>query len=151
MLTDQLRVLMAEERTVLSLRLGQRLTVDQIAAQLGKSPHEVRAITRAGLRRLQRADAQTTSGFDRALQGAQGRLRLMTSERTRLESLPPDERAALSWHLHSGQSVRQIAQRMKRSPEDVVLLILRASRTLFGTRTWGDQAGGPDRDELPSY
>ena len=151
MLTDQLRVLTAEERTILSLRLGQRLTVDQIAAQLGKSPHEVRAITRAGLRRLQRADAQTTPGFDRALRGAAGRLRLMTSERTRLESLPPDERAALSWHVQSGQSVRQIAERMKRSPEDVVLLILRGSRTLFGTRTWGDQAGAPDRDELPSY
>ena len=151
MLTDQLRLLTTEERTVLSLRLGQRLTVDQIAAQLGTSPHEVRAITRAGLRRLQRADAQTESGFDRALRSAEGRLRLMTSERTRLESLPPDERAALSWHVQSGQSVRQIAQRMKRSPEDVVLLILRGSRTLFGTRSWGDQAGAPDRDELPSY
>ncbi len=151
MLTQQLRVLTAEERTVLSLRLGQRLTVDQIAAQLGKSPREVRAITLAGLTRLQHADAQTEGGFQRALRSAEGRLRLLTSHRTQLESLPAAERAALSWHLHSGQSVRQIAQRMKRSPEDVALLILRGSRTLFGTLPWGDQAGGAEQDDPLSY
>ena len=63
----------------------------------------------------------------------------MTAKRTRLESLSADERAALSWHLHSGLSVGQIARRMQRSPDSVVQLILRGSRTLFGTRPWGDQ------------
>ena len=58
----------------------------------------------------------------------------MTPERTRLESLSADERVALHWHLDSALSVGQIAQRMQRPPEAVVQLILRGSRTLFGTR-----------------
>ena len=58
----------------------------------------------------------------------------MSVERTRLESLSADERAALSWDLHAGLSVSQIARRMRRSPEEVVHLILRGSRKLFGAR-----------------
>ncbi len=68
----------------------------------------------------------------------------MTTQRTRLESLSADERSALSWHLHSGLSVGQIARRMQQSPDSVVRLILRGSRTLFGTRPWGDQASALD-------
>ena len=62
----------------------------------------------------------------------------MTAERTRLESLRADERAALHWHLDSALSIGQIGVRMQRSPEEVMQLILRGSRTLFGTRPWDD-------------
>lgn len=73
----------------------------------------------------------------------------MTAQRTRLESLSADERAALSWHLHSGLSVGQIARRMQQSPDSVMRLILRGSRTLFGTRPWGDQASALDAGPPP--
>jgi len=62
----------------------------------------------------------------------------MTAERTRLESLGSDERAALHWHLDSALSISQIGIQMQRSPQEVVQLILRGSRTLFGTRPWDD-------------
>ncbi len=56
MVTDSLHLLTAEERNVLALRLGNQLTADQIATQLGKSPQEVLAIVQAALSRLHRAD-----------------------------------------------------------------------------------------------
>ena len=68
----------------------------------------------------------------------------MSVERTRLESLSADERAALSWDFHSRLSVSQIARRMRRSPEEVVHLILRGSRRLLGARPWNDHAGDPN-------
>ena len=68
----------------------------------------------------------------------------MSVERTRRESLRADERAALSWDLHAGLSVSQIARRMQRSPEEVVHLILRGSRRLFRTRPWEDDADDPN-------
>ncbi len=73
----------------------------------------------------------------------------MSAARTRLESLSADERVALHWHLDSGLSAGQIALRMDRSPEAVVQLILRGSRTLFGTRPWDDRAGRPDCSGQP--
>lgn len=57
MVTDPLHLLTAEERNVLALRLGNQLTADQIATQLGKSPQEVHAIVQAALLRLHRADS----------------------------------------------------------------------------------------------
>lgn len=57
MVTDPLHLLTAEERNVLALRLGNHLTADQIATQLGKSPQEVLAIVQAALSRLHRADS----------------------------------------------------------------------------------------------
>ena len=57
MVTDPLHLLTAEERNVLALRLGNHLTADQIATQLGKSPQEVQAIVQAALLRLHRADS----------------------------------------------------------------------------------------------
>ena len=68
----------------------------------------------------------------------------MTAERTRLESLRSDERAALHWHLDSALSISQIGIRMQRSPQEVVQLILRGSRTLFGTRPWDDRTDASD-------
>ncbi len=56
MVADPLHLLTAEERNVLALRLGNQLTADQIATQLGKSPQEVQAIVQAALSRLHRAD-----------------------------------------------------------------------------------------------
>ncbi len=73
----------------------------------------------------------------------------MSAVRTRLESLSADERVALHWHLDSGLSVGQIALRMDRSPEAVVQLILRGSRTLFGTRPWDDRSGAPTSADGP--
>ena len=64
----------------------------------------------------------------------------MSAERTRLESLRADERAALHWHLDSALSIDQIGVRMQESPEEVVQLILRGSRRLFGTQPWDDDA-----------
>ena len=111
--------------------------------------------SRRDLRRISpsvsRAVQPVFAGGDASRTGAADFFGIGTEPLTVKVSLPADERAALSWHVQSGESVRQIAQRMKRSPEDVVLLILRGSRTLFGTRSWGDQGGGSDRDELPSY
>ncbi len=57
MVTDPLHLLTAEERNVLALRLGNQLTADQIATQLGKTPQEVQAIVQAALSRLHRADS----------------------------------------------------------------------------------------------
>ena len=57
MVTDPLHLLTAEERNVLALRLGNQLTADQIATQLGKSPQEVQAIVQSALSRLHRADS----------------------------------------------------------------------------------------------
>ena len=54
MRSERLKVLTAEERQVLALRLGEGMTVDQIAAQLGRSPREVRDLTLAALARLHR-------------------------------------------------------------------------------------------------
>ncbi len=71
----------------------------------------------------------------------------MSAARTRLESLSADERQALHWHLDSGLSVGQIALRMERPPEAVVQLILRGSRTLFGTRPWEDRVRAPKAED----
>ena len=54
MRSERIQVLTAEERQVLALRLGEGMTVDQIAAQLGRSPREVRDLTLAALARLHR-------------------------------------------------------------------------------------------------
>ncbi len=54
MRSERLQVLTAEERQVLALRLGEGMAVDQIAAQLGRSPREVRDLTLAALGRLHR-------------------------------------------------------------------------------------------------
>ncbi len=56
MVTDPLHLLTAEQRNVLALRLGNQLTADQIATQLGKSPQEVQAIVQSALLRLYGAD-----------------------------------------------------------------------------------------------
>lgn len=60
----------------------------------------------------------------------------MTPQRTRLESLSPDERVALHWHLDSGLSVGLIGVRMQRPSPEVIQLILSGSRALYGTRPW---------------
>ncbi len=57
---NRIRALTAEEHHVLSLRLRRRLTAEEIAAQLDRSPEEVLSIIRSALLRIARTDVQTS-------------------------------------------------------------------------------------------
>ena len=56
MVTDPLHLLTAEERSVLALRLGNQLTADQIATQLGSLPKRSKPSFSPALLRLYGAD-----------------------------------------------------------------------------------------------
>ena len=53
---DRLEILTVEERLVITLRLHENWTVDEIAVRLGKPPRQVREIAMVALSRLHRAD-----------------------------------------------------------------------------------------------